>query len=285
MSSRLHPEKYTQYYRLVGRVLAKSLMERQPLPLSLSIPLLKHLLGLPLSFSDLEFVDPELYKNLLYLRDNDNVSELDLDFTVSENFLDSVETIELKEGGSEILITEDNKEEYLQSSFRYRVLESVRIQLWWFLRGFYDILPKNLIQVFDYQELGLMLSGIPEIDIEDWKRHTEYLGAYASKGAKHKVIKWFWQVVEDWPEEKKARLLQFCTGSCTLPVQGFKALQSNDGNYRQFNIQSLSKSECLFPRAHTCFNKLDLPIYDNFLELQAFLDLVTNMEITGFTMD
>ena len=126
---------------------------------------------------------------------------------------------------------------------------------------------------------------MPDIDVEDWKRHTEYLGAYANKGSKHKVIKWFWRVLEDWPEEKKARLLQFCTGSCTLPAQGFKALQSNDGNYRQFNIQSISKSECLFPRAHTCFNKLDLPIYDCFEELQAFLDLVTNMEITGFTMD
>ena len=35
----------------------------------------------------------------------------------------------------------------------------------------------------------------------------------------------------------------------------FKALQSNDGNYRRFNIQPISKVDSVFPRAHTCFNK------------------------------
>ena len=38
-------------------------------------------------------------------------------------------------------------------------------------------------------------------------------------------MKWFWQVVEEYDEEKRARLLQFVTGSARVPVQGFKALQ------------------------------------------------------------
>ena len=82
-------------------------------------------------------------------------------------------------------------------------------------------------------------------------------------------------------------------------------MQSNDGNYRRFNVQPISKEDSLFPRAHTCFNKLDLPLYDNFTELEAYLSLgetlclcvsvcayfslcvavVINMEVTGFTMD
>ena len=37
-------------------------------PYHLSLPILKHLLGLPVAFSDLEFTDPELYRNLQWLR-------------------------------------------------------------------------------------------------------------------------------------------------------------------------------------------------------------------------
>jgi len=51
-----------------------------------------------------------------------------------------------------------------------------------------------LLSVFDFQELELLLCGLPEIDIEDWKRNTEYSGDYERKGASHKVVKWFWEV-------------------------------------------------------------------------------------------
>lgn len=40
-----------------------------------------------------------------------------------------------------------------------------------------------------------------------------------------------------------------------------------------------------YPRAHTCFNKLDLPVYESKRELEAFLSVVINMEVTGFTID
>jgi hypothetical protein len=40
-----------------------------------------------------------------------------------------------------------------------------------------------------------------------------------------------------------------------VPAQGFKALQSNDGHFRRFNIQSVRRQDLLYPRAHTCFNK------------------------------
>jgi hypothetical protein len=64
------------------------------------------------------------------------------------------------------------------------------------------------------------LCGLPEIDIEDWKRNTEYTGDYERKGASHKVVKWFWEVVvDDFDEEHKARLLQFVTGTSGVTTQ------------------------------------------------------------------
>ena len=146
-------------------------------------------------------------------------------------------------------------------------------------------MPSDLLSVFDYQELDILMCGLPEIDVEDWIRNTEYLGEYKRLGVKHKCIRWFWDAVHKFSHEERVRLLQFATGSSRLPVQGFKALQSNDGNYRRFNIQSVSRVVSCYPRAHTCFNKIDLPMYQSRTELEAYLSVVVNMEVTGFTMD
>jgi hypothetical protein len=103
------------------------------------------------------------------------------------------------------------------------------------------VLPPELLCVFDYQELELLMCGLPTIDMDDWVRHTEYMGEYNRMGARHKVIKWFWEVVTSFTDEERIRLLQFTTGCSRLPAQGFKALQSNDGNFRKFNLQSIRK--------------------------------------------
>jgi len=43
-----------------------------------------------------------------------------------------------------------------------------------FLEGFYDIIPKRLISIFNEQELELLISGLPNVDIEDLRANTEY---------------------------------------------------------------------------------------------------------------
>ena len=102
-----------------------------------------------------------------------------------------------------------------------------------------------------------MLNGLPQIDIEDWKTHTEYKGQYTKN---HKIIEWFWQTVSDFTAEERAKLLQFATGTSRVPAAGFGALQSYDGNLRLFCITSVEKTECIYPKSHTCFNRIDLPM-------------------------
>lgn len=148
---------------------------------------------------------------------------------------------ELKQNGANILVTDANKAEYLQLKLRDRMLDSIKPQLEHFLRGFYEVIPGDLLSVFDYQELDLLMCGLQELDIDDWKKNTEYLGEYHAAGSKHRVIKWFWSVMESFDNEERVRLLQFTTGCSRLPPQGFRALQSNNGTYRKFNIQSLEK--------------------------------------------
>lgn len=54
------------------------------------------------------------------------------------------------------------------------ILGAIRQQLNAFLEGFYDIIPKRLIGIFNEQELELLISGLPTIDIDDLRANTEY---------------------------------------------------------------------------------------------------------------
>jgi hypothetical protein len=250
-----NPE-HLRFFRFAGKLLGKALMEQQVVAATLSLPLRKQILSLPITFSDLEFVDPTLHRNLRWLDTCPDISQLCLDFTVTYPRVgvaaavasasngagsENVETFELKPLGAECPVLNSNKEEYLLLRLRNRMLDSVKPQLEALLRGLYDVVPPDLLSVFDYQELELLLCGVPEISLEDWMRHTDYLADYAKQGARHRVIRWFWLTVEAMGREERVRLLQFTTGCSRLPAQGFKALQSNDGNYRRFNIQAVSK--------------------------------------------
>ena len=168
---------------------------------------------------------------------------------------------------------------------KYFILGKCNAQLAEFLRGLYDVVPEGLLSVFDFKELELLICGLPHIDVQDWYHSTLYGGAFADKGAKHQVVKWFWELIESFSEEKRARLLQFSTGTSRVPVQGFQYLQGYDGNVRKFTVDSLKSDKGLFPNAHTCFNRVDLPLYRSKEELVKYVTMAINMELTGFGQD
>lgn len=130
----------------------------------------------------------------------------------------------------------------------------------------------------------ISLCGLPHIDMEDWVANTEYTGALTGQ-PDHQLVKWWWEVVEKYDEEMKARLLQFVTATSGVPSRGFGYLQGNDGNIMKFTIMGVEKSECLYPRSHTCFNRIDLPMYDSKEDLEEKLTIAITMVSTGFDIE
>ncbi|RMX67786.1 hypothetical protein DD238_000466 [Peronospora effusa] len=267
-------------FQFVGRLLAKCLLEGQLMTVHLALPLLKHLLGVPISFSDLEYLDAEFHRHTFWLRDNEGSEALDIDFTAQRRAADGTVVIEeLKPSGKDILVTDANKEEYLRLLLKHKMFGGVGEQLEALLQGLYDVLPRTLLVVFDYQELELLLCGVPSIDVADWESHTDIHYLRAGQG--------FNKPTSCRAVEERARLLQFVTGTSRVPAEGFRALLSNGGRIRRFGLQMVSINASpigLYPKAHTCFNRLDLPVYRSYEELVTYLTLVINMEITGFTM-
>eukprot|EP00903_Cladosiphon_okamuranus_P008866 g8489.t1 len=276
-------DQHLQHFHFVGRLLGKALFDGQLVQAHLVRPLYKHLLGWPIAFSDLEHVDHFTHESLIKMTELDDVEVCCLDFTLTEDRLGSMETVDLKEGGSELDVTNENIGEYVELVLKHRLLMRMRDQLTAFLVGFYDVIPEALLSVFDFQELELLMCGLPVIDLQDWQRHTDYTGEFERKGGNHKIVKWFWEVMAGFETEQLARVLQFVTGTSGVPSQGFAVLQGNDGNIRRFTINGLPDLDSgLFPKSHTCFNRIDLPMYSNKKELEEYLTMAINMECTGF---
>jgi hypothetical protein len=237
-------EVHLQYFRFLGRLMGKALFDGQTLSAHLAQPLYKHLLSWPLTEKDIEFVDAQVSSSFKDIRSCEDVSALCLDFTTAIRIFGETQTIELKPGGADIEVTNDNREEYLRLLFRHIMLDRVSEQLNEMLRGFYEVIPEGLLSVFDYQELELIINGLPNIDVNDWLVNTRYRGAYEEKKEGHKVIKWFWEMMKTLNEEQRARLLQFATGTSRVPVQGFAFLQGNVCFYYYcFSYQAFSFSQ------------------------------------------
>jgi E3 ubiquitin ligase SMURF1/2 len=286
-------ETHLQYFRFAGILIGKALFEGLVLDVQLALPLLKHMLGVPISFSDLEFLDEDLHRNCNWLKQNSQVDALCLTFSI---MMENGKEVDLKEDGRNIDVTDENKEEYLRLVLQHRMLASISEQLQEMLTGIYDVVPKTLLSVFDYQELELMLCGIPTIDPTDWKANTKvrYISEEVNKKwkisteAQDAVIEWFWIVIEGLTPEERARLLQFATGTSRVPVEGFKGLTSSSGIIHPFTIQLMPRendSSALFPKAHTCFNRIELPVYRDLEELETYLSIVFEMEILGFGLE
>ena len=73
------------------------------------------MLGVSVNYTDMEAIDPEYYKNLRWILENDITNVLDLTFSQETHEFDVAKNIELKPGGASIPVTEENKAEYLLS--------------------------------------------------------------------------------------------------------------------------------------------------------------------------
>lgn len=108
----------------------------------------------------------------------------------------------------------------------------------------------ELIAIFNEQELELLISGLPDIDVDDWKNNTEYHNYSASSSQ----IQWFWRAVRSFDKEVRAKLLQFVTGTSKVPLNGFSQLEGMNG-FSRFNIHRDYGNKDRLPSSHTCFNR------------------------------
>jgi E3 ubiquitin-protein ligase HUWE1 len=278
-NSNVNPD-HLSYFRFVGRIVGKAVADGYLLDSHFTRSLYKHMLGKEPTHHDMEAIDPDYYKNLKTILEY-NLGDLclDLTFSVEDHSFGRNQVVDLIPDGRNIPVTEENKAKYVSLVCQNRMTTAISSQIKAYLDGFYELVSKDLIQIFTPRELELLISGLPDIDMHDLKKNTDYNGWKATD----RQIEWFWNVLFSLSRNQKAAFLQFVTGSSKVPLAGFGELPGMRG-VQKFSIHKTGGSTGALMSAHTCFNSLDLPVYKSEQELRDKLLYAINEGAVGFLM-
>ncbi|CAL1527790.1 unnamed protein product, partial [Lymnaea stagnalis] len=223
------PDKKVKLYEFAGKIVGKCLIESsakrtQLVKAKFTRSFLAQLIGLRVTYKHFETDDPEFFTTKISYIENNDVDDMELSF--SEEIYDSqgqlVKVVDLIPNGSKIPVTNGNKMRYLDALAQHRLVTPVKDEVESFMRGLSsELVPENLLSIFDENELELLMCGTGTYSIADFKLHHNVVGATSSF---NRVLDWFWTIIASFTEEQMARLLQFITGSSQLPPGGFSEL-------------------------------------------------------------
>ena len=188
---------HLDHFRFMGRILGKAVYSQILVKPQFAISFLNKLLDRHNMINDLYTLDPEMYRNLMSLKDfvrkGMDLRELSLNFTVTRNCYGNLDQIELIPGGVETLVDNQNVSEYQIRVADYKLNRETAIQSRAFLRGFRDIIPVDWIRMFDARELQMVIGGEQRlIDIDNLMHFTTYSGGYHPS---QEIMIWFWEIM------------------------------------------------------------------------------------------
>lgn len=284
----VHPNAKTTmpllYYELAGKIIGKTLVDaalmhnsRYYVTARFSRSFLAQLIGLRISYRYFEHDDPDLYvSKVKYILEN-NIANMDEFYFIEEEYDEATGRLlrshELIPNGANVMVTEENKLYYLDMLAQHRLRACVKDQMAALLKGLNELIPDNLLSIFDENELELLVCGATDYSVSDLKMNHVVIG---SSYDFLKVLDWFWKALASFADEEFARLLQFVTGSSRLPPGGFAELSP------RFTITTSLMRPGTLPLAHTCFNQICLPDYDSFEDFERSLRIAITEGNEGF---
>lgn len=282
-TSKMH-EDHLSLFNFVGKMLGKAVYEGIVVDVPFATFFLSRLLGQPQNhlyspIDELPSLDPELYKSLTYIKHYEgDVSELDLTFSIDQDYMGKIETYELETGGRSIPVTRESRVRYIHSVANFHMKTQIEKQTDAFVSGFKSIINLEWLSMFSSSEFQRLVSGDnTPIDLQDLRRHTKYFGGFHNN---HRVICWLWDVLEkDFTAEEHKLFLKFVTSCSKPPLLGFANVEppftircvevSDDQDpgdtvgsvLRGFFAIRRSDPVDRLPTSSTCFNLLKLPNY------------------------
>ncbi|KAH7441352.1 hypothetical protein KP509_03G034500 [Ceratopteris richardii] len=259
-------------FELVGIILGLGIYNNVILDVHLPLVVYKKVLNIKPLLHDLNDLQPQLGKSLQQLLDYEGDVEetFSLTFQITYDYFGEMKTYDLQPGGGNVPVTNENREKYTELYVKYLLEDSIKDQFQSFNKGFQQVCGHHALQLFHYEELELLICGLPHFDFDALEKVTVYQGGYTKDTG---VVKWFWELVKDMPLEEKKALLFFTTGNDRAPVGGLGCLP--------FIIQRNGGETDRLPTAHTCFNVLLLPEYNSKNKLENRLKLAISNSI-GF---
>lgn len=182
-------------------------------------------------------------------------------------------TRELLKNGAQIPVTNENRLIYISAVARHRLQVQSQSQTRAFLRGLGSMIQPSWLSMFNQSELQTLIGGgSSEIDVADLRRNTIYGGVYVigDDNEEHPTVKMFWDVLEDFSDADRRKLLKYVTSTPRAPILGFKQLNP------PFSIRDSGSDQTRLPSTSTCVNLLKLPIYSSERLLRQKLEYAIN---------
>lgn len=276
----LHPSpasevnhEHLQFFVLLGRVLGRALITGQCLHAPLSQALFRAMTGRALTFPDFASVDREAYLQMQRILDfsEEELDACELFFSVDCDVVGVVTTKELVPGGADIKVTTSNRREWVALYSQWKMVDSVELQILSILEGFFDLVPVQLLSLFNSMELEQMVCGMEVVDVANWRRFTVCIHLDRTP-----LMDWFWAMVDAMDESGRAKVLQFVTGSSRVPVS-FEYLHPP---FTVVLVHSLSPTS--LPMAHTCFHRLDMPPFASYADMTRAFHAALEFGAEGF---
>jgi len=249
---RVH-DQAMELFAFLGKVVGKAIYEMFLLEPQFSRVFLNRLLGRINEVDDVAALDKELHRNMLRIKESENIEALDLSFSVSIAEAGYYEEVDLVPNGRHVPVTSENLTRYFHLMANFKTNVQFQKHTAAFLRGLQCVVPLSWLKMFDPYELNILISGSTQgFDVRDLRNNTHYSGGYQDDSP---VVQWLWQLLEQEMEfEDMGRFLMFATSCSRAPLLGFKTL------YPKFCIHRVPDCERL-PTASTCANLLKLPDY------------------------
>lgn len=250
-------EDYLDFFKFAGQFIARALIEGICIEAHMAISFCKQILERKINFTDLKDSDFELFSRLTeHILKNDDIESMDTYFEIDDS-TGSFSLLDNGQDGSNVKVTNENKNNYVNLYANFILQRKIEKQIVAFVKGFESLISHKEICIFTAGELDMLICGVPEIDVEDFIKNFVVDLPYTKDST---VVKMFFNVIRKWDNELLVKLLFFMTGSNRVPLNGFKEFcQMSGGHPLAIHYCEPGK----LPMAHTCFNILDLPPYDN----------------------
>ncbi|KAH9314061.1 hypothetical protein KI387_022688, partial [Taxus chinensis] len=239
---------------LVGAILGLAIYNGVILDVHFPAVIYKKLMELTPCVDDLKDFQPEVARSLQHLLEfeGDVASTFCLFFQVSYDYFGELHTYDLLPNGGDIAVTTENRQRYVDLYVKYLLCDSIQSQFSAFSNAFQQVCGGPALKLFRYEELELLVCGLPHFDFHALERVAIYDGGYTKES---QMIIWFWELVKEMSFEEKKSLLFFTTGNDRAPIGGLGSLR--------FIIGRNGDDTDRLPTAHTCFNILLMPEYSS----------------------
>ncbi|XP_069194931.1 E3 ubiquitin-protein ligase TRIP12 isoform X10 [Procambarus clarkii] len=296
-----HMTKLRTKFRFLGKFMAKAVMDSRMLDLGLHECVYKWLLSeeWSLGLGDVTALDltlghtlDRLHATVLHKRrvtaqaEQEGISGIELQTRLDALTVDgcSVEdlaltftlpgypNIEFRKGGSDISVTINNLDQYLQLVIEWLVREGVRRQMEALREGFECVFPLTQLHVFYPEELEQLFCGSSDASQWDMKQLAECCRPDHGYTHNSRAVKFLLQILSEYTSAQQRSFLQFVTGSPRLPVGGFRSLTPALTIVRK-TFEAGENPDDFLPSVMTCVNYLKLPDYSSIDIMRAKLEI------------